>query len=83
VKENTTELVVMAQGASRIRSTPRADTGPLLTSKAPTFREASTAFTVSRRRPGRISSTPRDPPCSAGAGTLALEIEEDVPDADG
>jgi threonine dehydratase len=81
-EENTNALVVMAQGASPQKVEATRGYGASVDLEAPTFREAFDRVLRLTEETGRILVHPHeDPLVLAGAGTLALEIEEDVPDA--
>ncbi len=76
-------LVVMWNGASELKIAATRGYGATVDLEATTPAEAFTRVAELTGQTGRIFIHPHeDPQVLAGAGTLALEIEEDAPDAD-
>jgi threonine dehydratase len=82
-EERVDALVVMPRGASAQKVAATRGYGAAVDLEASTFREAFERLRTLTEETGRVLVHPHeDPLVLAGAGTVALEIEEDAPDAD-
>ena len=81
--EGVDSLIVMAQGASRQKVEATRAYGGTVDLEAPDFAAAFDRLRMLTEESGRVLIHPHeDPLVLAGAGTLALEIEEEAPAAD-